>query len=546
MIFFDNNCVQYCHHTDIRLIANKANEIPADMHSDDQEFIQNYLAYYPDRKMLKLTQNQFLRAKHKDLWQSAKVLEVDASLVKLFFLDMKESDWVYRGSLRLYKIFERIFPEKVILPTEIVNIELNKQCNENKSAEKKSSFVVSSRNVARKRTNKIPITFGKKNKKHSEYNKSTIVESILRSSDTSTELGEDDKNDNTLLSNNNALRPKKYVVHNCNRNCIDWTSCSSYKTMKINMLAIPLNFGFVRYWATIGCDDYVLYKTPCGRTIRNIQGMYNYLLATESEMTIDYFDFDVSVNPLACYKSPLSFILVLDMSCGKECMPITCVNEINHEEPPSMHYMTTRQPMNGVSMNVESDFLCGCDCTDNCADKSRCACWKMTIIEGQRFLRDCHTNLNIGYKYRRLPEKIFTGIYECNSKCHCSSSCLNRVVQFPISQRLQLFRTEKKGWGVRCLNDIAQGSFICNYVGNLLTEYDANQDGKQFGDEYLAELDYIDTLEKFKEDYEDSIPESDQEIYNTTNNNDESSVISISSDEEFQYIYEGNNYCCFY
>lgn len=44
-----------------------------------------------------------------------------------------------------------------------------------------------------------------------------------------------------------------------------------------------------------------------------------------------------------------------------------------------------------------------------------------------------------------------------------------------MSQRLQLFKTPQKGWGVRCLNDIPKGAFVCIYVGNLLNGDDADE-----------------------------------------------------------------------
>lgn len=44
--------------------------------------------------------------------------------------------------------------------------------------------------------------------------------------------------------------------------------------------------------------------------------------------------------------------------------------------------------------------------------------------------------------------------------------CQNRVVQHGIQVRLQVFNTEKKGWGVRCLDDIDKGTFVCTYSGN--------------------------------------------------------------------------------
>ena len=37
------------------------------------------------------------------------------------------------------------------------------------------------------------------------------------------------------------------------------------------------------------------------------------------------------------------------------------------------------------------------------------------------------------------------------------------------------------------------------------------QDGKQFGDEYLAELDLIEVVERYKDDYESDVEEPDTE-----------------------------------
>ena len=54
-----------------------------------------------------------------------------------------------------------------------------------------------------------------------------------------------------------------------------------------------------------------------------------------------------------------------------------------------------------------------------------------------------------------------------------------------------------RGWGLRCLDDIPRGGFICIYAGQLLTDQGANEDGQQYGDEYLAELDYIEVTQHY-------------------------------------------------
>ena len=39
----------------------------------------------------------------------------------------------------------------------------------------------------------------------------------------------------------------------------------------------------------------------------------------------------------------------------------------------------------------------------------------------------------------------------------------------------QLYKTERRGWGVRTLCDIPRGGFICIYVGKLYTNEEANK-----------------------------------------------------------------------
>ena len=82
-----------------------------------------------------------------------------------------------------------------------------------------------------------------------------------------------------------------------------------------------------------------------------------------------------------------------------------------------------------------------------------------------------------------------SGIFECNSKCSCNNRCPNRVVQMGMRVRLQIFRTKEKGWGIRTLHDIPKGAFICIYAAELLNDSMADDQGKNEGDEYLADLD---------------------------------------------------------
>jgi hypothetical protein len=48
-------------------------------------------------------------------------------------------------------------------------------------------------------------------------------------------------------------------------------------------------------------------------------------------------------------------------------------------------------------------------------DREKCACWQLTI-QGTAYGPGGVVDPTVGYYYRRLPEPVMTGIYECNSK----------------------------------------------------------------------------------------------------------------------------------
>lgn len=130
--------------------------------------------------------------------------------------------------------------------------------------------------------------------------------------------------------------------------------------------------------------------------------------------------------------------------------------------------------------------------------------------------------------------------------------CTNRLVQHGLQVRLQLFKTQNKGWGIRCLDDVAKGSFVCIYAGKemewfdgenrctyknlhrcfydgtiavylflfplsstlqgkILTDDFADKEGLEMGDEYFANLDHIESVENFKEGYESEAHCSDSD-----------------------------------
>ncbi|KAE8721138.1 Histone-lysine N-methyltransferase SUVR4 [Hibiscus syriacus] len=64
-------------------------------------------------------------------------------------------------------------------------------------------------------------------------------------------------------------------------------------------------------------------------------------------------------------------------------------------------------------------------------------------------------------------------IKECWDKCGCNKKCGNRVVQRGIRASLQVFGTQEgKGWGLRAVNALKKGTFVCEYVGEIVTNHE--------------------------------------------------------------------------
>lgn len=55
-----------------------------------------------------------------------------------------------------------------------------------------------------------------------------------------------------------------------------------------------------------------------------------------------------------------------DLSDGREQMVVPSVNYYDNTTPPPCIYSEKRIPNEGVPLNLDPEFLCGCDCEDDC------------------------------------------------------------------------------------------------------------------------------------------------------------------------------------
>ncbi|XP_028017530.1 histone-lysine N-methyltransferase SETDB2 isoform X8 [Balaenoptera acutorostrata] len=261
-----------------------------------------------------------------------------------------------------------------------------------------------------------------------------------------------------------------YQKHDCSGACL----MKMPLTFKgENPLQLPIKCHFQRRHAKTNSHSsalHVSYKTPCGRSLRNVEEVFRYLLETECNFLFtDNFSFNTYVQLTRNYPKQEEIVSDTDISNGVESVPISFCNEIDNRKLPHFKYRKTVCPRAYYLNSFSNMFTDSCDCSEGCIDITKCACLQLTA----RNAKTCplsSSKITTGYKYKRLQRQIPTGIYECSLLCKCNRRmCQNRVVQHGPQVRLQVFKTEKKGWGVRCLDDIDRGTFVCIYSGRLLS-----------------------------------------------------------------------------
>lgn len=190
-----------------------------------------------------------------------------------------------------------------------------------------------------------------------------------------------------------------------------------------------------------------------------------------------------------CYKQTKHLVQValkewqdkLNAVCADPA-PICVENTVDLEGPPeNFVYINDYKAMDGIE--IPQDPLVGCECTDCYSERKSCC------------PANCGTEFAF-YRGKRLRVSRGVPIYECNKRCKCGPECPNRVVQQGRKFKVSVFRTSNgRGWGVKTLQNIKRGSFVMEYVGEVITNEEAERRGKRYdaeGRTYLFDLDYND------------------------------------------------------
>ena len=189
-------------------------------------------------------------------------------------------------------------------------------------------------------------------------------------------------------------------------------------------------------------------------------GVYKYKLLRiegQDEMGSSILRFAAALRAKPLTMRPVGY-LSLDISLQKEPLPVLLFNDIDSDQEPLYYDYLVKTVFPPFAFHQSGNGT-GCECTSSCGDDCFCA-----MKNGGEFAYDQN-----GILLRGKPV-----VFECGPFCRCPPQCRNRVTQNGLKSRLEVFRSRETGWGVRSLDLIHAGSFICEYTGVVLTREQAH------------------------------------------------------------------------
>eukprot|EP00117_Sycon_ciliatum_P041169 scpid15884/ scgid30168/ Histone-lysine N-methyltransferase EHMT2; Euchromatic histone-lysine N-methyltransferase 2; HLA-B-associated transcript 8; Histone H3-K9 methyltransferase 3; Protein G9a len=177
-------------------------------------------------------------------------------------------------------------------------------------------------------------------------------------------------------------------------------------------------------------------------------------------------------------------LYIPDISKGREVHAVSCYNDVDGELPPADFVYVAQNVETRIDTSIKRAIMtmdcCRCDSALSacCTSARSCCCVERNPRQMSWYTKDGLIDLDIF----KIKEPV---LYECNMLCNCRMDCPNRLVQHGTKYQLQLYKTEKMGWGVRTAKRIPRGSFVCEYVGELISDDDAEERGN---DSYIFDI----------------------------------------------------------
>lgn len=182
-------------------------------------------------------------------------------------------------------------------------------------------------------------------------------------------------------------------------------------------------------------------------------------------------------------------VVVDDCSLGAEAVPIPMVNEVDMEPPQHDFVYAQQVAWKRPSSLQQRSTLPLADWGGRCIGQEACN-YCPAVGNGEQPVAHGVARTG-GSAYNNEGCLLFArdNIFECNGSSGCAPDCFNRVVGRGVRARLQVFKTLGRGWGVRTLDGLRAGAFVCEYTGELLLDKEAETSGLEVDDSYLFNLD---------------------------------------------------------
>ncbi|KAL8902704.1 MAG: hypothetical protein Q9171_007618 [Xanthocarpia ochracea] len=181
---------------------------------------------------------------------------------------------------------------------------------------------------------------------------------------------------------------------------------------------------------------------------------------------------------------------------------VSVVNEFD-ESSPSIDFYFVQESILGPGVeHVTEDFMVGCDCYKENGRNIGCEYLYCECLEDSQLNDDGKRvyPYGAGRKDFRCLRNFYlesrNHIYECNKNCNCEDNCKNRNVQHGRKVELEIFKTENRGWGLRCPVALRKGDFIDTYRGEIITVEESDKRGDKRSPD---EANYFMSLDKFCE-----------------------------------------------
>ncbi|XP_053302217.1 histone-lysine N-methyltransferase SETMAR [Pleuronectes platessa] len=151
----------------------------------------------------------------------------------------------------------------------------------------------------------------------------------------------------------------------------------------------------------------------------------------------------------------------VDLSHGLEDVPVLINCSAGVRTLPEFQYSPDNVEGPGCTADPSEVTLPGCSCRSLSCCAESCSCLKVH--------RQAYDGTGTLLDLSRTDSGYCSPVFECNTLCCCGDTCFNRVVQRGLRLRLEVFSTGNRGWGVRTLESIPHGMFVCEYAGEVIS-----------------------------------------------------------------------------